>query len=82
MFSCMSFHNYVPLLRKAHFNNQCNQSLWTLLSRATSLGAPSYGGVRTWVEGSQTRRDRALAGASNLLGYKELSTNNAKYTTD
>ena len=23
------------------------------LSRATSLGAPSYGGMRTWVEGSQ-----------------------------
>ena len=51
-----------------------------LLSRATFPGAPSYGGVRTWVEGSQMRGDRALAGASNLLGYKEctqqdLSTN-------
>ena len=33
--------------------------------------APSYGGVRTWVEGSQMRGDRALARASNLLGYKE-----------
>ena len=29
--------------------------------------APSYGGVRTWVEGSQMREGRALAGASNLL---------------
>ncbi len=28
--------------------------------------APSYGGVRTWVEGSQMRRDRALVGDSNL----------------
>ncbi len=26
-----------------------------ILSRATFPGAPSYGGVRTWVEGSQTR---------------------------
>ncbi len=33
--------------------------------------APSYCGVRTWVEGSHMRVDRALAGASNLLGYKE-----------
>ncbi len=33
--------------------------------------APSYGGMRTWVEGSQMRGDRALARASNLLGYKE-----------
>ncbi len=33
-------------------------------------GAPSYGGVRTWVEGSQTCGDRALAEASNLLGCK------------
>ncbi len=33
-------------------------------------GAPSYGGVRTWVEGSETSRDCALAEASNLLGYK------------
>ncbi len=32
--------------------------------------APSYGGVRTWVEGSQMRGGHALAGASNLLGYK------------
>ncbi len=32
--------------------------------------APSYGGVRSWVkpEGSQMCGDRALAGASNLLG--------------
>ncbi len=41
--------------------------------RATFPGAPSYNGVRTWVEGSQTRRDRALAEASNLLGYKEYT---------
>ena len=33
--------------------------------------APSYGGVRTWVEGSQIRGGRALAGASNLMGYQE-----------
>ena len=32
--------------------------------------AQSYSGVRTWVEGSQMRGDRALAKASNLLGYK------------
>ena len=36
-------------------------------------GAPSYGGVRTWVEGSQMRGDRALARASNLPGYKEYT---------
>ncbi len=30
-----------------------------ILSRATFQGAPSYGGMRTWMEGS------------NLLGYKE-----------
>ncbi len=35
--------------------------------------APSYGGVRTWVEGSQMRGDRALARASNLLGYNEYA---------
>ena len=28
--------------------------------------APSYGGARTWVEGSQMRGDRALAGAIKL----------------
>ena len=39
-----------------------------ILLRATFPGAPSYGGVRTWVEGSQTRGNRALA---------ELPTNNA-----
>ncbi len=38
-----------------------------LLSRATFPGAPSYGGVRTWVEGSQVRE------ASNHLGYKEYT---------
>ena len=37
--------------------------------------APSYGGVRTWVEGSQMRGNRAWAGASNLLGYKEYDLN-------
>ncbi len=35
--------------------------------------APSYAGVRTWVEGSQMCENRALAGASNLLGYKEYT---------
>ena len=42
----------------------------SVLSRATFPGAPSYGGVRTWVEGSQTRGSRTLAEASNLMGYK------------
>ncbi len=41
--------------------------------------APSYGGVRTWVEGSQMRGDRALVGASNLLGYKEYIQQDFKY---
>ncbi len=41
-----------------------------ILSRATYHRAPSYGGVRTWVEGSQARDSRALAEASKLLGYK------------
>ncbi len=44
-----------------------------ILSRATFPRAPSYGGVRTWVEGSQMCGDRALAEASNLLGYKEYT---------
>ena len=35
--------------------------------------APSYGGVMTWVEGSQTCGDCALARASNLLGYQEYT---------
>ena len=41
--------------------------------------APSYGGVRTWVEGSQMSGDRALVGASNLLGYKEYTQQDFKY---
>ncbi len=51
-----------------------------ILSCATSLG------LQVTVEGSQMCGARALAGASNLLGYKEytqkdLSTNNnAEYT--
>ncbi len=49
-----------------------------ILSRVTFPGAPSYGGVRTWVEGSQTRGDRALAEASNLLGYDCLTQAVAK----
>ena len=44
-----------------------------ILSRATFPGAPSYGGVRTWVESSLAREDRALADASNLLGCKEYA---------
>ena len=44
-----------------------------ILSRATFPGAPSYNGVRTWVEGSQARGNRTLAEASNLLGYKEYA---------
>ena len=49
-----------------------------ILSRATYPGAPSYGGVRAWVEGSQARRNRTLAEASNLLGYKAC----VNYCTD
>ncbi len=41
-------------------------------------GTPSYGGVRTWVEGSQTRGDPALAEAA--LRTIKLPTNNAEYT--
>ena len=44
----------------------------TLLLRATYTGAPSCGGMRTWVEGSQARGNCTMAEASNLLGYKEL----------
>ena len=40
-----------------------------ILSRATFSGAPSYGGMRTCVECSQTHGSRALAEASNLLAY-------------
>ncbi len=52
------------------------------LSRTTSLGAPSHGGLRTWVEGSQARRNRALAGANLYTDYiltsnMKLPTNNA-----
>ncbi len=36
--------------------NFCINQYWlSVLSRATFPGAPSYSGVRTWVEGSQTR---------------------------
>ena len=38
-----------------------------------SQGAPSYGGMRTWVEGSQAGGNRTLAEASNLLGFKEYA---------
>ena len=44
-----------------------------ILSPATFPGAPSYGGVRTWVEGSQAHGNCPLAEASNLLGYKEYA---------
>ncbi len=64
-----------------HVYVYCAKSTLYILSRATFPGAPSYGGVRTWVDGSQTRGDRALAEgltrafaeASNLLGYNRLS---------
>ena len=36
-----------------HVSNDSDHVLY-ILSRATFPGAPSYGGVRTWVEGSQT----------------------------
>ena len=46
----------------------------SILSHATFPGAPSYSGVRIWVEGSQTCRDRPLAEAFNQqLGYKEYT---------
>ena len=70
-------------------NNFPFNNMNKVLSRATSLGAPSYGGVRTWVEGSQTHWGRALAEASNLptptytntiLIAIKLPTINAKYT--
>ncbi len=38
-----------------------DQGFPNILSRATYPGAPSYGGMRTWVESSQAREDRALA---------------------
>ncbi len=46
----------------------------TILSCATFPGAPSYGGVRTWVEGSKMHGYRALAEASNLqyIAYKMI----------
>ncbi len=43
--------------------------------------APSYGDMRTWVEGSQMRGDRTLAGTSNLLGYKEYTQQDLSITT-
>ncbi len=43
-----------------------------IVSRATSLGL-QVTVVRTWVEGSQVRWNRALARASNLLGHKEYT---------
>ncbi len=49
------------------------QKTWKILSRATYPGAPSYDGVRTLVESSQARKNRALAEASNLLGCKEYN---------
>ncbi len=50
-----------------------------ILSRATFPGAPSYGGVKTWVEGSQMRGDLALADASNLLVYKKYNQQDFPY---
>ncbi len=44
--------------------------IFFILSRATYHRAPRYGGVRTWVEGLLARGNRALAEASNLMGYK------------
>ena len=44
-----------------------------ILLRATYHRAPKYGGVRTWVEGLLACGHHALAGASNLLGYKEYT---------
>ena len=67
--------------------NCCDRIIQYILSCATYPRAPSYGGVRTWVEGSQALGNRALAEASNLLGCKDyilikttrLPTNNAQY---
>ncbi len=38
-----------------------------ILSRATSLGAPMYGGVRTWVEGLQAQMNRATGWSLHYL---------------
>ncbi len=40
-----------------------------IMSCATYPGAPRYGGVRTWIEGSKAHGNRALAEASNLRGW-------------
>ncbi len=37
--------------------NKWNAYMHNILSRATSLGAPLYGGVRTWVEGQKGREE-------------------------
>ena len=44
----------------------------TILSSATFPGAPSYSGVRTWVEDSQTRRGPCVGWSLQLLGWPVL----------
>ncbi len=41
-------------------HQDCTYTQVYILSRATFPGAPSYGGVRTWVEGFQALEDRTL----------------------
>ncbi len=44
--------------RSLNVDVTCHTSYHTnILSRATSLGAPLYGGVRTWVEGQRGREE-------------------------
>ncbi len=48
-----------PTLRMSHmtYNKQTHGQSDNILSRATSLGAPLYGGVRTCVEGQRGREE-------------------------
>ena len=50
------------------------------MSRATFPGAPSYGGMRTWVEGSQTCGLKPPTYWATMLKAIKLPTNNTKYT--
>ena len=54
---------------------QGDTTIWLIVAFIVAChlpGAPGYGGVRTWVEGSQTRGDRALAEASIESHYKKV----------
>ena len=56
-------------LQTVEDNLQVHALYWNLLLSATYHRAPRYGGVRTWVEGLLACGTRALAEASNLVGY-------------